>query len=417
MSNRSLISLIAAGVGVVSLIIGFFVMIGHNNDQNWQVIQSPGGEITVRDQPGYYLKAFSTVTTYPRANQNEWGPVRVTFNDGGTAEISGTMRYRTPVTEDERRLMHREFSADESLRNVERAIESHLVNAIKVTGPVMSGSEHQSARKGEFYNLVRSQLEDGLYQTRKVQRELLDQFDADGQPITVYATEIVLGEDGQPMIDEESPLGQYNFEIAQFSIESTNYDERTLELFASKKESLLNAERSKAAREEEVQERLMIVERGLKERAEIEAQANKEKARLTIEAETRVAVAAQEALQAEQIQVREQTEAETRRSVAELNLEAEKLNAEAVTVIAAAEEERIQRAGAITERDRVLAEIERETRIGVADKLSKAQSPGFVISGGGSSGGDTFGNMLNVFLMRQLGVFDPEEIIVSTKGK
>jgi len=411
MTNRSIAALIGAGVLVLSVIITGFVAIGYNNDQNFQIVQSPGGEITIRDQPGFYWKGLSRVTTYPRAHQFEWGPVSVTFNDGGTADITGTMRCRTPVSEDARRLMHREFSADESLRNAERAINSHLVNAIKVTGPVMSGSEHQSARKGEFYNLVRSQLEDGLYQTRKVQRELLDQFDSEGRPITVYATEVVMGENGQPNIEEDSPLHQYDFDIAQFSIEETDYDPKTLELFAAKKESLLNAERSKAAREEEVQERLMIVERGLKEKAEIEAQANKEKARLTIEAETRVSVAAQEALQAEQIQIREQTEAETRRSVAELDLESERLRAEAVTVAAEAEEVRIAKAGAITEEARILAEIEKETRIGVAAELSRAQSPGFVISGGGDgSSGGTFENMLNVFLMRQLGVFSEDDI-------
>lgn len=411
MNNRKLFSMIGAAVAVISVIFFIMVLLGHNDDENFQVIQAPGGEITIRDQAGYYSKNFATVTTYPRANQFVWGPVRVTFNDGGTAEISGTMRFRTPVAEPARRLMHREFSADSTLRNAQSAIKSHLINTMKVTGPVMSGSEHQSARKGEFYSLVRSQLEDGLYQTRKIERQVFGQVDTNGEPITVLATEIVADENGKPLIAQISPLHQYGFDIAQFSIEGTDYDSKTLELFASKKESLLNAEQSKASREEEIQKRLMIIERGLKEKEEIVAQANKEKARLTIEAETHVSVANQEALQAQEVKAKMKTDAEARRDVAALDLETEKLAAEGVRVTASAEEERITKAGAITEHDRVLAEIEARARIGVAEQLSKAASPSFVMSGGGESGGGTFENMLNVFLMRQLGVFDPADLI------
>lgn len=407
MQPKHIFSLIGAVIGVILLIILGNTFIGHNNSQNWQIIQSPGGDVSVRDNAGYYNQGFSSIWTYPRANQFEWGPVRVTFNDGGTADMKGTFRVRMPTDDQHRMLMHREFQADESLKNVERALESHLINAIKSTGPIMSGSEHQSARKGEFYNIVYAQLEDGLYQTRKIQRELLDQFDQTGKAITVFATEIVLSEDGKPRIQEKSPLLQYGFEIAQFSIEETEYDAKTQELFAAKKESLLQAEKSKAQREQEVQERLMIVERGLKEKTEIEAQANKEKAKLTIEGATRVSVAEQAAFQALEMKKQQTTEAEARRDVAALQLETERLQAEAIRVKASAEEERISKAGAITEKEQVLATIDKETKIGVARELSKIQTPGFMISGSGNGSSSTLEQLLNVFMLRQMGVFDP----------
>lgn len=406
MNPKTIFAMIATGVLLVVGIIVVSLGLGHNNLENWQVVQHPGGEIEIRDEPGFYYQGFSNVWTYPRASSFEWGPIGVTFNDGGNADLHGTTRFRTPVTKEQRILMHSEFSGDESLENAKRSIISHLINSVKVTGPVMSGSEHQSARKGEFYSLVFSQFKDGLYQTIKVQRELLDQTDTSGQPITVFATEVVLGDNGRPLIDEVSPLSQYGFDIAQFSIEDTDYDPKTLELFASKKESLLNAERSKAEREEQVQERLMIEERGLKEKAEIEAQANKEKARLTIEAETKVAVASEEADQALEIQRRSTTEAETRRQVAELDLAAAELNADAIRATAAAEEERILKAGAITENDRILAEISRETQIGVARELSQVKVPGVMFMGSGEGGGGgSMGNLMNLWLMQRVGMF------------
>lgn len=418
---RNLTALIVAAFLSIGGIFTGCATIGHNNAENYQIVQSVNGTLTVRDGAGFYFKGFAHVTTYPRVFEIGWGPDTVTFNDGGTAKIEGTMRIRTPVTEKERLIMHNEFAADSSMRNAEASVEAHLVNVLKVTGPVMSGSEHQSARNGEFYKLAYEQLENGLYQSERLQVELFDQLDQNGKPLKVFATKIVNGEDGQPKVQEASPLIQYGFGIAQFSITDTEYDPKTVELFASKKESLLNAERSKAAREEQIQERLMIEQRGLKEKAEVEATANKKKAELTIEAATRVAVAEQEAAQAEQIKIKQSTEAEARKSVAtteaearkvaaSLNLEAARLDAEAMRVAAAAKEEQIGKAGAITERERVLAELEKETRIGVAAELSRAQSPSLVISGGGSGQGTTFENMLNVFMMRQLGVFDPSEL-------
>lgn len=421
MSPRFILALV---VGLFLVIGGTFVScgaIGYNNAENWQVIQSLDGDVSINDGVGPYWKGFAHVTTYPRVFAIEWGPDKVTFNDGGTAEMQGTMRIRTPSTETERLFMHKEFGSDASMRNAENSVEAHLVNVLKVTGPVMSGSEHQSARNGEFYKLAYEQIENGLYQSERTQVELVDQFDQTGKPLKVFATKIVVGNDGQPVVQEQSPLIQYGFGIAQFSITDTEYDGKTKELFAAKKESLLNAERSKAAREEQIQERLMIVERGLKEKAEIEAQANKEKARLTIEAETRVSVAQQEAAQAEQVKIKQMTEAEAAKSVARtqaearqvaasLNLEAARLDAEAMRVAAAAKEEQIGKAGAITERERVLAEIDRDARIGVAKEMSNIKVPSFMITGGGGSeGGSSLEQLLNVFMMRQMGVFDPRQ--------
>ena len=432
MNPRNIIALIVAAFVVIGGVFTGCSTVGHNNAENWQVIQSVSGDVSIRDEAGFYYKGFAHVTTYPRVFQITWGKDKVTFNDGGTAQMEGIMRIRTPVKQEQRLIMHNEFAADSSMRNAESSVEAHLINVLKVTGPVMSGSEHQSARNGEFYKLAYEQLENGLYQSERVQVELPDQFDQSGKPIKVFATKVVPGPDGQPLVQEASPLIQYGFGIAQFSISDTEYDQKTQDLFAAKKESLLQAEKSKAQREQEIQEKLMIVERGLKEKAEITAQANKEKEKLTIEAQTRVAVASQEAEQAEQIKRKQTTEAEAAKSVvttqaeaaktvattqaearkvaALLNLEAARSDAEAVRIAASAKEEQIGKAGAITEKVRVLAEMERDTRIGVAKELANMHTPNFMITGGNTSGGSTLEQLLNVFMMRQMGVFDPKTV-------
>lgn len=409
----------------ILIVIGLFNgMVNRNDDQNWQLVQYPNGSVEVRNEPGWYTSWFASVWTWPKASDTEdFNDIRVTFNDGGTAEINGSLRYRLPTKPEQQRMFHREFSSNEGdvdggMLNARRAIMAHLANCLKNTGPMMSGSENQSARKGEFYRLVADQLSDGLYQTRKVTTQLKDQTDENGEPISVTSTEVVLGDDGQPLIKEPSPLHQYGVEITQFSISGTDYDDATLKQFAAKKDSYLAAERNKAERQNMVEERLMIEERGRKDKAEVEAVALKEKAAAVIEAQKRVELASASARQAEEQKKQALVEAardreaaviqaEKMRDVAALNLEAERLNAEAVKVAAAAEEERIAKAGAITEEKRVLAEIEQKTRIGVAQALSTVKVPSTYIDGGsGSDGGSNGASLMNLILLRAAGIID-----------
>jgi hypothetical protein len=411
-------------IGIVLVITVMIVLtqgLGKNDDQNYQIKQSITGKVEIIDRPGWYVKMFATVWTYPRAVQkyfskstDEGGTkdesIRGTFNDSGTADFSTMIRYQTPITEERRRKAHRDFSGN--VDNMTHSVRAHLINCIKNTAPLMSASEHQSARKAEFTQLIHSQLENGLYEMKKVEKVLKDRFDEKGNPITVYATEIVPDEKGMPKISSPSPLDEYGLKILQFSITGTQYDDQILAQFAAKKESYLLAEKSKAQREQEVQERLMIEEKGKKEIVEIEIEANKVKKKATIEAEQKVAVAEQAALQALQAKKKAETEAAQLVEVAKLKLEAANLDAQAVTVLAEAEETRIQKAGAFTEKDKGLAEIAAKRDAMVAAELSKIPVPGVVIGGGNGNSDGTMGSLINMLLMKQSGILDPGNVSV-----
>lgn len=413
---------------LIALFVGTFNgLFDRNDDQNWQVVQSVGGDVEIKNDPGWYLAKFAKVWTWPKASDTEdFKGIRVTFNDGGTAELEGSIRYRLPSKQDERRVFHQEFSSNEGdidggMHNVHEAVIAHLVNCFKNTGPMMSGSEHQSGRKGEFYRLVNDQLKNGLFETERITTQVKDQTDENGQPITVMSTRVVLDDAGNPKIKEHSPLEQYGMNITQFSIGSQTYDDATLDQFAAKKEFFLAAEKNKAERQNMVEERLMIEERGLKDKAEVEATALKDKAKAVIEAQKRVEVAEASARQAaeqkKQAEIEAEREksvgilnAERQRDVATLDLESAKLNAEAVKITAAAEEERIQKAGAITEKDRILAEIKRAESIGVAAALSKIPVPQTVINGGGGEGGNNSNGLMQLILLKAAGIIKDDQV-------
>lgn len=394
---------IISAIALIAALAGVKGLVGYNVEQEWQVVQQWGGDLRVIETGGPYLKWFAPTWTYPRtttsyfsADVKEGGEeddsIRITFNDGGTADISVAVRWTTAVGTKQRQNFHVDMSSD--IAFAESALRSYLINVLKNTAPMMSASEHQSARKSEFDRLVNDQLVFGTYETRKVERTLKDQYDEDGNPITVFATEVVLDESGKPKIAKTNPLAQYGIIIQQFNITSTDYDPRTRQQFEAKKESYLRAEQSKAEREEMVQERLMIVERGLRDRADIEAEALKEKARAVIAAEREKEVAetqAQQQLEVERLEKeRAETAAARQLEVARLERQSAEENAAARMLLADAKKYELEQAGGLSEE--LAAILDANIRIAevTSSNLSRIAVPSqvFLMGGGSGEGGD-----------------------------
>jgi regulator of protease activity HflC (stomatin/prohibitin superfamily) len=408
-------------LSLICCYFGFVFFIGNNNDQEWVVIQYPWGNVHVIDTAGWYLKSGGTDWSYPRNWQVEYDKehaFKVVFNDGGSAVMNAMVRFSSPLTLDGKRKFHQLFGGNEVV--VEEAVWAHLSDAMKSSGPVMSASEHQSARRGEFTSLVQDQLQKGLFEMKRVSKVLQDQFDEKGKPITVYATEVVFNpENTEERISRSSPLTDFGIVITQFSITDVTYDDQTQRQFAQKKEAFLSAEGSKAQREKEVQERLMVEEKGRREKAEAEAIALRRKAEEVINAQREKEVAE---LKAQREKVVAETDAERKLSVAKLckeeaetkaqqELECAKLDrmraeeeAQTQVLLAQAKETSLKLGGAISERDRVLAEIEMKKCIGVASELSKINVPNFIINGSGESKTGVNDSLMNMMLLKQLGV-------------
>jgi len=283
-------------VGIIAIIIFtvFVGMVGKNEDTQF-VIKQPVhqifGDMQVIDRGGYYFKGFSTVWTWNKFEDLYFSQVAeegsdkdesviVTFNDGGKGKVSTYIRVQLPTSVEERIEFNRQFSGNRN--NIRSSIRSHLNNCLKSTAPIMSSSEHQSARYSEFDQTVQEQLINGLYAMAKEAVATKDITDEKGEEVTVYVTKLLRDEAGMPIIAKESPLSQYGINVVQFSLTDVEYDERTRELFAAKKESSLLAEKSKAERIQETQQRLMVIEKGLREKAEVEAKANVDRAEAVI---------------------------------------------------------------------------------------------------------------------------------------
>jgi len=435
MNKRTIASIIA---GVLALIIiGSMLLggIGKNDAQNWQIIQSVRGSITVRDQAGWYLKYFATVWTYPRYVDKAWNDqidegekakesIRTTFNDGGTAQVSTYVRYMTPIEENQRIEFHRQFAGN--IENATVSVKSHQINCVKATGPLMSASENQSARKAEFTQLIWDQLVDGLYGMRRVETEVA----VDADPLLATAstvvpgvintpapsmefkltTELILDAEGKPTIVKESPLVSYGIKILQFSVTGIDYDPETLEQFATKKKSYLAAEQSKADREMEKQERLNVIEAGLREVAEAQATGNVLKETAVVAAQLKAEVAEQAKIEAETVAGMALAVAKIEEEEAQVRLDIATLDGEAMIVLATAERERIELAGALTELEQAMIDAQVQMASEVSMNLANVQVPLITMGGGAGSAGGVAGgldmNLVNLKLMVDSGIME-----------
>lgn len=423
------------GIVVVCIVVFMTIVFStmeRNDAQNWQIRQKfmaqEGQELVIINKGGWYPKWFGKVWTYPRYTEATYSDdpsegrkaaesIRATFTDGGTAKMSAYVKFSTPTTVAQRIEFHRQFHGD--IEGAITAVKNHMINCIKAAAPLMTSSENQTARKAEFTQTVESMLRDGLYKMRKVEKPLSGRFDEAGKQVMVWATEILYNTDGTVQIAQPSPLIKYGINIEQFSIKDTNYDPETLKQFAAKKTSFLRAEQSKAQREEQVQKRLMTIEQKLAEKAEITGEAEKVKAKATIEAEMRVAVEVQQKLEEETrankllaVAEIQKLEAET---IANKDLEVSKIQAlaaierkKAVIADAEAKQKAIELSGEITNLEAYMIDAEVQKAGLVAKAIAQIKVPSVMISGGGgpggeAGGGDMVNNIFALFLLEKMG--------------
>lgn len=437
MSVKTVVSIIVAIFIVFGIVGAFTGMIGINNGQNWVYLQHLGGQVVIVDEPGVYWKWFGRDWVYPRYiefrynddpsdGEKEIESIGVTYNDGGTAQVSTYIRLATPATKDERIAFHQQFGG--LMDNIKASTKSYMIDCLKSTAPLMSSSENQSARKAEFKQVVEGQLKDGTYKMRKETVKLKDETDITGQEITIFKTEIVTDADGMPIIVGPSPIAtDFGMTVVQFSVTGTAYDTETRKQFAAKKASFLLTEQAKADREKETQNRLMIIERGLREKAEAEATANVEKAKAVIAAEQKAEVALQTKIEAE-------TKAEQLLSVAEITkkekltlasmglevaeIKAQEADAQKRAKILEAEgmKQAIELSGAITEIEQAMIDAEVAKAEAVANALAKIKVPSTMFIGGGAGqagSGGLMENLINMKLMVDTGILDKTDVNAS----
>ena len=374
MNNKGISTLIVIGIMIIIGLICFVKTLHVNDVQNLQVIQSIDGDISVRRAGGWYAMICPRIWTYPKAsveicNEKDKDVITMQFNNKSTATLQCQIGYRIDGTNDDLIVkLHQQVEGDDnklwlkvrtSLQTIAQCVASQYSPSESVekfpefAKKIHDGIIHEPSLLSEGIDVVSftcaglPKYDDQTTKQFANQREAdLQKRLAEAEKIKLEAEKLKVEAEFQRQIAQQK--GEAEAQMAR-DVQSKEREKKMAEIEASKTVEVAKLE---------------------KERAVIEVERQKEVAR--VEAEKLLAVA----------EVQKKTEAE--------NLEAIRLQAEQKIASAEAKKKEIELSGAITEQERIRLEIEKETKIGVAQAYAQgiagAKLPQMWVAGGSNDG-------------------------------
>jgi len=361
------------GIIVLILILGGIsftfssYLISTNKSGYYQILQAAvTGKMSIHDKPGMYGKFFGNVTTYQISDMNYFSKsdleggsgeaadtIKVRFNDGGTADISGSIKFRLSLKEENQLLLHQDFK---SYNNVQSdLIRQVITEALMQTATLMKAEESYSTRRSEFTTLAEEQIRRGIFETTSDEHIYTN---LEGKEFIERTVKVKYDDSGRAVVRKISPLMRYDIQVLQFVIKDIDFDSTIDALIGKKKEA---------------------------EQQRIVAQANAEKAKqdaITAEEQGKARIAVARA-EEEVIKIKAVTQAEKEYAVSKLNRQKAEEDAAANLIQRESEAKGaalLVHAG-LTPKDK--AEIEKETAIGIATEMAKIKLPEVMIFGNG----------------------------------
>lgn len=411
-------SLIFIGIAIIVIAFIGYGGIGYNSSQNFQVIQSVNGDMSVNGLGGYYLRFFPSIWEYPKVNtvyfsnnkaeSNDNDGIQVYFKNKGTGYISAQVIYR--LYNDEKTILAMHEYARGDLDKIDDIILARMKEIIKVIASNMSSSE-AIEKSADMTKAISDQIVND--------KNLMEK----GIKIEQFAfTEITFDKitNDQFAMQQKIELDKKNAEANMVKLET---EKKEAEAKYAKE---IAEEKGKA--EKEMMKQVTDAERQ-KKLAEIEAQQKVEVEKLAAEEakvkqQKMIDVAELEKKEAEVKAEREKEvariKAEQLKEVAKINKEAAELDVQRIVALAQAKQTEIQLSGAITEFQKVILEVNKDIQIGkakaIAEGFSKITLPKFMIIGNGTSDGktDTLTNYLNIATIEKAMGLGENPINIST---
>jgi len=311
--------LIVVGLVLVGSVIMFFMAFGIKNAGHRTVVQYPTGTLYVKFTPGVYPQWFGTAEVYNDVitfdydkSDSDIGSsidqtgISVRYQDGGTGTVYGKARFSLPGDEETMLHLHKAFRSNRGVS--QKLIKSVTEEGMNLTAGLMSSEEAYAEKRSIYTQWASQQIAKGKFQTRLEKVRTVDE--GTGKTVTKNVPVISYGEDGLP-VHLESDLTNYGVSVNGFQITDWDFEPKTLQQIATKREATMaiitaiaNAERAKQdaiTSEEQGKANVMTAKyqkEVIKEQAIVDAQ--REKAVAVISAEKQVEVARQQKLEAEQ---------------------------------------------------------------------------------------------------------------------
>lgn len=314
------------GVILVILLVGL-VSLGSIYENNGSgeilVIQAPfSGQLSIYTDAGMKWQGWGKCTHYKKSSQfwfsraNDQGAsadqsIKVRFNEGGHANISGGVRFDLPLDETAIKDLHQTYGSQMAIEH--ELIRPVVEKSVYFSGPLMSSKESYAEKKADLINLIEDQAANGVFQTVPVSKEVDDPLTGVKKWIT---TVDLRRKDGVVLRQEESPLIRFKIKLYNLSINDLNYEDAVVKQIQTQQQATMDVQIAIANSRKAEQDALTAEKQGQAEAAKAKwaqevvkatevTQAGKDKEVAETQAQKRLSVANLDRQAAEQTKLKD----------------------------------------------------------------------------------------------------------------
>lgn len=376
------------GIGALFLILFVFSgkLVENVDNSEIVIIQSAfTGKVSIYTTPGPVFQAFGTATHYKKSNQfwfskkrdetkGEDQSIKIRFNDGGHGTISGSVRWYMPSDEKAILKLHTDFGSHDAVE--QQLIRQVVTKAVYMTGPLMSSKESSAEKRNDLLSFIEDQSINGVYRTKQEDIKVHD--DLMNVDKTATVVKIVTDEKNMPMRQEVSSVKMYGVSLQGLALNGIDYDSEVENQIKVQQQAYMQVQTAIANSKKAEQDAITT---------ELQGKAAAAKAKWE-----------QEVIKAQAI-----TQAQQEKEVAALQAQTAVLEAQKIKTDADAKSyanSRLVSAG-LTPQER--AQFEKDTKIGVAEALSKLNLPNTYFQGnqGGNKDASLLESILGVKLLEE----------------
>ena len=268
------------------------------------VIQSPfSGQLNVFTSPGLHWQGFGHVTKYRKSFQywfdgkhsGEGGPsIPIKFNDGGHADIPGSIRVDFPLDVPSIIKIHTKYGSQEAVEN--QLVATVLAKSVYMAGPTMTSKEAYAEKKNQLLFYVEDQALHGVYKTQQRDVELIDPMT--GQKRAATIVDLVQDSTGHPLRMESSLVAVLNITLSNLSFGDFAWDETVKKQIAAQQQATAQVSTAIAKAKEAEQQAITTEQQGKATAAQAKWDQETANAKIVAEADGRRRAAEQDALAA-----------------------------------------------------------------------------------------------------------------------
>jgi regulator of protease activity HflC (stomatin/prohibitin superfamily) len=281
---------------------------------DYTVCQDPfDGERHWYVEPGTYWQNFGTCTHLSKSFQHWFSnddrdgetkdtAIKVRFNDGGHALISGSVRVDLPSSTDRLDDLFRSYRSTERIKD--ELIRTVIEKSVYMTGTLMSSKESSNEKRNDLLTYIEDQATNGVYQTEGVSRKTTDPLTGQEKIITVVEIEKD-AKTSAPLRQEESPIKRFGIKLYNLSLKSIDYDNTVNSQIDAQQKAFMQVLTAQAKAKEAEQQAITAEKEGQAKAAEAQWTQEAINAKVIAEAEQRYQVAKLERMAASETKQKE----------------------------------------------------------------------------------------------------------------